>query len=96
MLSKRQEVEIDPRITTVVGMNESGKTSFLSAIAKTNYFDDTDADFKYDAIHDYPRLGLIDFENDAEDKGNIISCTYEIPKELIDTINTELELKYFQ
>ena len=92
---KRQEVEIDPRITTVVGMNESGKTSFLSAIAKTNYFDDTDADFKYDAIHDYPRLGLIDFENDAEDKGNIISCTYEIPKELIDTINTELGVEVF-
>ena len=76
---KRQVVEIDPRITTVVGMNESGKTSFLSAIAKTNYFDGADADFKYDTTQDYPRLDLIDFENNTEDKGIIISCTYEIP-----------------
>lgn len=92
---KNQVVEIDPKITTVVGMNESGKTSFLSAIAKTNYFDDTDTDFKYDATHDYPRLELIDFEDDTEDKGNIISCTYEIPKELIETINTALGVKVF-
>ena len=34
-----QKVAIDPKTTTIVGMNESGKTSFLSAIAKTNYFD---------------------------------------------------------
>lgn len=92
---KRQVVEIDPRITTVVGMNESGKTSFLSAIAKTNYFDGADADFKYDTTQDYPRLDLIDFENNTEDKGIIISCTYEIPKELLDTINTDLGVEVF-
>jgi len=76
-------------------MNESGKTSFLSAIAKTNYFDETDSDFNFDATQDYPRLELIDFEEDTEDKGKIISCTYEIPKELIDKINTSLGANVF-
>jgi AAA15 family ATPase/GTPase len=33
-----QTVDIDTSITTIVGMNEAGKTSFLTAIAKTNYF----------------------------------------------------------
>lgn len=88
-----QTVEIDPRITTVVGMNESGKTSFLSAIAKTNYFDEKDSDFKFDAVHDYPRNELIDFEDDEENQGNIISCTYAIPIELVDKINHEIGIR---
>ena len=65
-----QKVAIDPKTTTIVGMNESGKTSFLSAIAKTNYFDDSDNDFKFDTTHDYPRNELIDFEEDDEDEGD--------------------------
>ena len=36
-IQKQQIVEIDDDITTIVGMNEAGKTSFLTAIAKTNY-----------------------------------------------------------
>ena len=90
-----QKVAIDPKTTTIVGMNESGKTSFLSAIAKTNYFDDSDNDFKFDTTHDYPRNELIDFEEDDEDEGKIVSCTYVIPKELIEQINKELEVDVF-
>ncbi|MCT7533789.1 AAA family ATPase [Aliarcobacter cryaerophilus] len=90
-----QKVAIDPKTTTIVGMNESGKTSFLSAIAKTNYFDDSDNDFKFDTTHDYPRNELIDFEEDDEDEGKIVSCTYVIPKELIEQINKELKVDVF-
>lgn len=90
-----QKVAIDPKTTTIVGMNESGKTSFLSAIAKTNYFDDSDNDFKFDTTHDYPRNELIDFEDDEDDEGKIVSCTYVIPKELIEQINKELEVDVF-
>ena len=92
---KEQTIKIDPTITTIVGMNESGKTSFLSAIAKTNYFDESDDDFSFDAIHDYPRNELIDFEDDEDDKGEIVSCTYVIPKELIEQINEELGVDVF-
>lgn len=91
----KQTIEIDPNITTIVGMNESGKTSFLSAIAKTNYFDENDQDFIFDATHDYPRNELIDFEDDEDDEGKIVSCTYEISKKLIDSINEALGVKVF-
>lgn len=94
-IQEKQSVDIDPKITTVVGMNESGKTSFLSVIAKTNYFDETDSDFVFDEIHDYPRNELIDFQDDEEDKGNIISCTYEIPESLIKIINDEIGVDVF-
>jgi predicted ATP-dependent endonuclease of OLD family len=94
-IKENQTVQIDPKITTVVGMNESGKTSFLTALAKTNYFDEKDNDFEFDAVHDYPRKELIDFETDEDGEGKIISCTYKIPKELIDKINQELGVQVF-
>lgn len=87
-IQKPQEVEIDPSITTLVGMNESGKTSFLTAIAKTNYFI-KDADFEFDQTQDFPRKELIDFENSEEDC-KIITCDYEISEELLNLIENEL------
>lgn len=86
-IQKRQTVEIDPHITTIVGMNESGKTSFLQAVAKTNYFTD-DKDFKFDTTQDFPRNELVDFENSDEDI-EILSCTYEISSELLTKIETQ-------
>lgn len=37
-IETEQSFNIDSDITVLVGMNESGKTSVLEAIAKTNYF----------------------------------------------------------
>src|SRR4051794_5008463 len=65
-IQKPQTIEIDPEITTIVGMNEAGKTSLLTAIAKTNYFN-SDPDFNFDITQDYPRSELIDFQNQDED-----------------------------
>ncbi|OGH04190.1 MAG: hypothetical protein A2W22_02975 [Candidatus Levybacteria bacterium RBG_16_35_11] len=87
-IQKTQIVEIDPAITTVVGMNESGKTAFLTAIAKTNYFT-ADNDFIFDTIEDYPRSELIDFQNNDEDC-EIIKCEYEISSELLKLIGDEI------
>jgi predicted ATP-dependent endonuclease of OLD family len=42
------------KITVLVGMNESGKTSVLECLAKTNYFED-DEKFKFNETLDYPR-----------------------------------------
>lgn len=86
-IQKEQVVNIDPDITTVVGMNESGKTSFLTAIAKTNYFT-TDSDFEFDMVQDYPRNELIDFQN-SDDDSDIISCKYEVTPELLKEIEDE-------
>jgi predicted ATP-dependent endonuclease of OLD family len=87
-IQKKQTVEIDPAITTIVGMNESGKTSFLTAIAKTNYFI-ADDDFKFDVTQDYPRSELIDFQHSEEDC-DIIVCDYEISLELLKLIEDEV------
>ena len=86
-IQQTQVVEIEPDITTVVGMNESGKTSFLTAIAKTNYFN-SDKDFEYDMTQDYPRNELIDFQHEDEDC-DIIDCTYTISDELSKEIDDE-------
>lgn len=87
-IQKSQTVEIEPSITTIVGMNESGKTSFLQAVAKTNYFND-DVDFKFDTTQDYPRNELVDFEN-SDEEVEIIKCDYEISNELLQQIETEI------
>lgn len=86
-IQKPQTVSIDPEITTIVGMNEAGKTSFLTAIAKTNYFT-SDPDFVFDMTQDYPRSGLIDFQHGEEDC-NIIECKYEISVDLLKEIEEE-------
>lgn len=92
-IQKTQTVEIDPAITTVVGMNESGKTAFLTAIAKTNYFT-PDNDFVFDTIEDYPRSELIDFQNTDEDC-EIIKCDYEISSKLLKLIGDEIGIGVF-
>jgi len=83
-----QTIDIDSSITTIVGMNEAGKTSFLTAIAKTNYFI-SDSDFKFDITDDYPRNDLIDFQ-DSDDDCDIIQCKYEISQEFLKQIEDEL------
>ena len=51
---QEQMFEVQDDVTILVGMNESGKTSVLEAIAKTNYFQN-DKKFKFNVTHDYPR-----------------------------------------
>lgn len=87
-IQKEQSVDIDSAITTIVGMNESGKTSFLTALAKTNYFV-SDKDFEFNIIEDYPRKELIDFQSSDEDC-EIVKCDYEISDELLKLIEDEL------
>jgi len=84
-IQQPQVISIDPSITTIVGMNEAGKTSLLTAIAKTNYFV-TDEDYKFDTIQDYPRNELIDFQESGEDC-NIVTCEYEISEEMLSEIS---------
>jgi predicted ATP-dependent endonuclease of OLD family len=83
-----QKFEIEDDITILVGMNESGKTSALEVIAKTNYFQE-DESFKLNKTHDYPRK-----QKKKADKSGIILeaiiCTYEIDKDLIQKIETDI------
>ena len=69
-------------------MNESGKTSVLEAIAKTNYFQD-DKKFKFNRTHDLPRR-----QKKAIDKSGInpkaITCVYEINDDLKKKIESRI------
>lgn len=82
-----QSFDVEPDVTALVGMNESGKTSALEVIAKTNYFQD-DADFKFNLTHDYPRREKKKVEKSGENP-KAVTCTYEISKELINEIENE-------
>ncbi len=83
-----QLFEVEDDITILVGMNESGKTSALEAIAKTNYFQEDDA-FEFNVTHDYPRK-----EKKKMDKSGVdpvaIRCTYELSQELANNIQADL------
>ena len=83
-----QSFEVEPAVTTLVGMNESGKTSALEVIAKTNYFQE-DEDFKFNMTHDYPRREKKRVEKNKETP-KAITCTYEISDELLHSIELEV------
>ncbi|EOR10795.1 MULTISPECIES: AAA family ATPase [Acinetobacter] len=79
-----QSVQIEDDITVLVGMNESGKTSILECLAKTNYFE-TDEKFKFNQTLDYPRKELKSI-NKSDENPNAIICKYKLSKQLIDFI----------
>jgi predicted ATP-dependent endonuclease of OLD family len=83
-----QKFELENDITILVGMNESGKTSALEAIAKTRYFQD-DENFKFNATHDYPRKEKKQMEKNGENP-KAITCTYEIDSDLLQSIEKEM------
>jgi predicted ATP-dependent endonuclease of OLD family len=82
-----QSFNIEDDITILVGMNESGKTSALESIAKTNYFQD-DEQFKFNTTHDYPRRQKKKMDKSGETP-KAITCTYEIDKTLKYRIENE-------
>ncbi len=82
-----QEFDVDDSITVLVGMNESGKTSVLEALAKNNYFQ-SDTKFKFNATHDYPRKEKKKMDKSGEDPV-AIECTYELSEEFLSEINNE-------
>lgn len=79
-----QTFDVDDNVTILVGMNESGKTSALEAIAKTRYFQD-DKKFKFSTTHDYPRR-----EKKSMDKSRqtpqAITCEYEFEEPFLQNI----------
>lgn len=83
-----QDFELGNDITILVGMNESGKTSVLEAIAKTHYFQD-DKDFKFNATQDYPRKDKKRMGKSGENPA-AITCTYEIDNDLLQFIEKEM------
>lgn len=85
-----QKFDLNDGVTILVGMNESGKTATLEAIAKTNYFQD-DKQFKFNITHDYPRKEKKKIDKSGENP-KAVTCTYEIPEWLIEKISNDVGL----
>lgn len=83
-----QTFEVENDITVLVGMNESGKTSILEALAKSNYFQ-KDSKFQYNTTHDYPRKEKKKLDKSGEDP-LAISCTYTISESLLERIAKDI------
>jgi predicted ATP-dependent endonuclease of OLD family len=89
-----QTFSIDKDITILVGMNESGKTSALEAIAKTNYFQDDDF-FKFNTTFDYPRKEKKKMDKSG-DNPEAITLRFLISDELIEQINSDIGVGVFE
>ena len=91
-----QEVKIERDVTRLVGKNESGKTAFLEALAKFNYFDKNDTRFNFDKTRDYPRNELKIYEQtNPKNDHSVITCDFELSDELIDEIQKAVGSKTF-
>ncbi|MCF8303318.1 MAG: ATP-binding protein [Bacteroidales bacterium] len=85
---QEQEVKIEDRVTTLVGKNESGKTAFLEALAKVNYFE-KDKNFKLNPVSDYPRNELVTFRNSKKDM-EALRCTFDISRQMMQDIEDDV------
>ncbi len=83
-----QSFKVEDGITVLVGMNESGKTSILEAIAKVNYFT-KDKKFKFDTTHDYPRKEKKKLDKSGEDPV-AVTLTFDLDEDLINNIEGAL------
>lgn len=89
-IENQQSFEVEEDVTVLVGMNESGKTSILEALAKSNYFDN-DENFKYNLSYDYPRRQKKMVDKSGENPV-AVKLTYEIDSELVNLIKDDIGL----
>lgn len=83
-----QKIVVENDLTVLVGMNESGKTTVLECLAKTNYFE-SDEKFTFNQTLDYPRKEKKAIDRSGEDPKAII-CVYELSDEIINLIEEEV------
>lgn len=84
-----QSFDVEPDVTVLVGMNESGKTTALEAIAKCHYFDEGDPEFKFEALKDYPRARYNKYKRGDEPE-DAVTLRYEISEGLKSQIEIEM------
>jgi hypothetical protein len=87
-INEAQTVSIDPEITVLVGMNESGKTVFLSALEKSY---DVLGLAKFDPTPDYPRKDLAAYsKRHQQDPDDVVILEYQLDDDEVDRINSQL------
>lgn len=73
-------IKVDGQTTCLVGKNEAGKTTLLTALYRTNPIIAADAVF--DETYDYPKREVEDYrfavENGDRDEAVVVECLYEL------------------
>lgn len=83
-------VDIDPKVTVLVGQNESGKTAFLQSLYKTQ---PVDPSVSFDVTDDYPRKSLLEYEAIHDTlPATVAELTYTLEQNEIDEINNGLDV----
>lgn len=90
-IETEQFFNVENDVTVLVGMNESGKTSILEALAKVNYFED-DNKFKFNMTHDFPRKQKKAVEKKGENP-IAVTLTYLLSDDIIKAIETDVGIK---
>jgi len=85
---QEQIVSIEDKTTRLVGKNESGKTSFLEALAKFNYFTE-DSNKEFNEIFDFPKNELKSYQKKAE-AVTVVVCVFELLPYQLQEIEVDL------
>lgn len=91
-IETEQSFNVEDDVTVLVGMNESGKTSLLEALAKVNYFDEDDDSFKFNMTHDFPRKQKKAVEKTGETPV-AVTLNYILSDDIIKTIEADVGVK---
>ena len=83
-------IDVNEKVTCLVGKNEAGKTALLTALYRTNPIITTDSVF--DEIYDYPKREVenyrFDVENGNREKTKVVECEYQLDIEEIEAVAT--------
>ncbi|RHL89436.1 AAA family ATPase [Veillonella atypica] len=90
-IETEQSFDVEDDVTVLVGMNESGKTSILEALAKTQYFEN-DEKFTFNMIHDFPRKQKKAVDKTGEIPDAVI-LEYQADDNILNEIYKELGVK---
>ncbi|QWB31881.1 MULTISPECIES: ATP-dependent endonuclease [Exiguobacterium] len=85
---QEQNVDIEDKTTRLVGKNESGKTSFLEALAKFNYFEE-DTEKEFNETFDFPKNELKSYQK-KKDQVEVVECTFELLPYQLEEIEKDL------
>lgn len=83
-------IKVDDQTTCLVGKNEAGKTTLLTALYRTNPIIPTDAVF--DETYDYPKREVEDYrfavQHEDRDEAVVVECLYELGADDAETVTS--------
>lgn len=79
-------VKVDPRVTALIGKNESGKTAVMKAMWKSNNV----AEVAFDKLYDYPRDR---YSRDRKGTQKVTILEFELAPEEVDALVAQLPQK---